>query len=455
MTGPTISTPSNLFVARIGRLWQSGEREAALRIARAQAEDGDREIQHLLATLLSEGDTLDQAALAEAVHWYERAAEQGLPDDLLRAEWLILWNTPKGEGWNPLDRYRKAARAGSRTASRNLIVLIGSDVVHGEDHEGGFLGYLQDHAEDGFDDAQFLLGKCYDCGFLGAQPDHRLAFHWYLRAAQQGHPWAQCYLGILYARGIGVDRDDHQAVAWYQRAASQGNAQAQCNLGYSYEIGRGPLTASMEEANRWYRLSAMGGYDQGQFNLAMSYRYGRCLPRNDAMAAKWYASAAEQGNESAQYELGRCYELGEGVEKNKELSVSWCRAAAEKGHARAQYRLGVMYAVGWGVPMDKRQAYYWSLLAAACGEAEAIPCRDEVARLLPNAERALVQAEARKWRSSMIHVGGSGLIEPVFEPEVVHPVQRAKVPGLRANPAWRWLPLFSFLSFFGWHHFAR
>lgn len=337
-----MSNLANLRVARVKKVWLRGQRATALRIARPEAQKGDREVQHLLATLLSEGDTLDRELLTEAIHWYGRAAEQGLPDDWLRAQWLEIRMLRAGGIYDLAERYRKAARGGSPVGSRSLIVVIGSDVVHGEDHEEGFLGYLQNHAEDGFDEAQFLLGKCYDCGFLGVRPDERVAFQWYLRAAKQGHVHAQCYVGIFYAHGIGVDPDDHEAVAWYERAASQGDPHAQCNLGYSYEIGRGPLAISMEEANRWYRLSAMGGFAHGQFNLAQSYRFGRSLPRNDTIAAKWFASAANQGNESAQYELGRCYELGNGVEQDDGIAATWYQAAADQGHALARKRLDAL-----------------------------------------------------------------------------------------------------------------
>lgn len=228
-------------------------------------------MQHLLATLLDEDDALEGSLLSEAIHWYDRAAEQGMTDDWLRAEVLVLRTKRKGDVYNPFDRWRKAARNGNRTASKNLIVVKGGDAVHGAEEEEGILGYIQYHAEDGFDLAQFYLGKCYDCSCLGLPQDYPLAFEWYLRAARQGHADAQCYVGIFYSFGTGVESNDHEAVAWYKRAARQGHAQAQCNLGYSYEIGRGPLTASMQEANRWYQRSAMGGFPQAQFNLAQSY----------------------------------------------------------------------------------------------------------------------------------------------------------------------------------------
>jgi TPR repeat protein len=49
--------------------------------------------------------------------------------------------------------------------------------------------------------------------------DYREASHWFRRAAEAGHPIAMGYLGYLYDRGLGVEKDDEEAVKWYRRAA--------------------------------------------------------------------------------------------------------------------------------------------------------------------------------------------------------------------------------------------
>jgi TPR repeat protein len=42
-----------------------------------------------------------------------------------------------------------------------------------------------------------------------------LAAAWYRSAAEQGDASAQNNLGVMYANGVGVERDDVQAVDWY------------------------------------------------------------------------------------------------------------------------------------------------------------------------------------------------------------------------------------------------
>jgi uncharacterized protein len=44
---------------------------------------------------------------------------------------------------------------------------------------------------------------------------------WWDLAYQDRHPAAQTNLGVLYAYGLGVQRDDEEARRWYQRAIAQ------------------------------------------------------------------------------------------------------------------------------------------------------------------------------------------------------------------------------------------
>ena len=58
------------------------------------------------------------------------------------------------------------------------------------------------------------------------------AVAWYRKAAEQGLPDAQCYLGIMYGAGRGVPQDYGQAVFWFQKAAAQGLAEGKTTSGW-------------------------------------------------------------------------------------------------------------------------------------------------------------------------------------------------------------------------------
>ena len=90
-------------------------------------------------------------------------------------------------------------------------------------------------AEKGNADAQFNLGLMYAKG-NGVEPDQKAAVKWWQRAAKQGQAMAQFNLGLKYADGDGVKQDFKEAVKWYQKAADQGDARAQFSLGSGFKL---------------------------------------------------------------------------------------------------------------------------------------------------------------------------------------------------------------------------
>src|SRR6185295_3031847 len=45
--------------------------------------------------------------------------------------------------------------------------------------------------------------------------DNQRAFEFYQKAADQGHPVAQCYVGVCYSEGEFVEKDDQRAIELY------------------------------------------------------------------------------------------------------------------------------------------------------------------------------------------------------------------------------------------------
>jgi TPR repeat protein len=56
------------------------------------------------------------------------------------------------------------------------------------------------------------------------------AFRLYRKAAEQGFANAQHNVGLMYAKGDGIQKNDAEAARWYRTAAEQGLAIAQLNL---------------------------------------------------------------------------------------------------------------------------------------------------------------------------------------------------------------------------------
>ena len=78
-------------------------------------------------------------------------------------------------------------------------------------------------------------------------------------AARSGNAEAEELIGIMYAMGLGVERDDRRAFEWYMRASLKGHPGAQSGIAWYYEIGRGMPAPDLVRAYTWYVLSAIGG----------------------------------------------------------------------------------------------------------------------------------------------------------------------------------------------------
>ncbi len=89
--------------------------------------------------------------------------------------------------------------------------------------------------------------------------DYAAAMEELLPAARSGNAEAEELIGVMFASGLGVERDDVRAFDWYLRAAMKGHAGAQSGVGWYYEVGRGMPSPDLVRAYAWYVLSAIGG----------------------------------------------------------------------------------------------------------------------------------------------------------------------------------------------------
>ncbi len=89
--------------------------------------------------------------------------------------------------------------------------------------------------------------------------DYAAALEELMPAAIAGNAEAEELIGVMYASGLGVERDDVRAFEWYLRASMKGHAGAQSGVGWYYEVGRGMPAPDLVRAYMWYALSAIGG----------------------------------------------------------------------------------------------------------------------------------------------------------------------------------------------------
>ena len=319
---------------------------------------------------------------AEAVKWYQKAAEQGNVDAQYKlgysyyfgkgiernnaeaAKWFekAVQNGYKDAGGFYEDALKKAqteakerARIQEQERARERAeewYQVGED-CYNEKNYAEAVKWYQKAAEQGNADAQYRLGERY----YKAQ-NYAEAVKWYQKAAEQGNADAQYELGYSYYHGRGVERNYEEAFKWFEKAAKRDNADAQYKLGECYYYGNG-VERNYEEAVKWFEKAAERDNADAQYKLGECYYNGVGVVQNYKEALKRFEKAAEQNNADAQYKLGECYYNGRGVEKSYEEAFKWFKKAAEQGNADAQYNLGVCYYHGRGVKKNYEEAAKW------------------------------------------------------------------------------------------------
>ena len=88
-----------------------------------------------------------------------------------------------------------------------------------------------------------------------------------LPAARSGNADAEELSGVMYALGLGVERDPERAFEWYLRSSMKGHPGAQSGVGWYYEVGLGMPAPDLVRAYMWYALSAIGGDPDAAISL--------------------------------------------------------------------------------------------------------------------------------------------------------------------------------------------
>lgn len=181
--------------------------------------------------------------------------------------------------------------------------------IHGEEPDlAAALPYFEEAA--GYNNATALteMGLAAE---LKSEPDYKLAFDYFSRAAELGYPYA------YYLKGIYLENDYHQSGAPQPKAAFT-----------AFEIG-----ADMQELNSIYEL-------------ARCYRGGIGTEINLDRMIALYQQAAERNHVQALTDLGLCYEYGYGLNQDTFKAQENIKKAADLGFPYATYVLGRYYLTG-------------------------------------------------------------------------------------------------------------
>ena len=152
---------------------------------------------------------------------------------------------------------------------------------------------LKPQARSGDMKVQYALARLYHTSQFGSR-DLDLAYEWYSKAAEQGHPGAQYFIGTFFADAKVVKQSYYRASEWYRLAANLGRvADAQLALGDLYFHGRG-VPHDYAEALGWYKKAAEQGHPVAQYLLGSMYQEGWAGDYDPVEAYKWFTLAHRQ-----------------------------------------------------------------------------------------------------------------------------------------------------------------
>jgi len=118
--------------------------------------------------------------------------------------------------------YRKAAEGGLPAAQYNLGTFHYRGQGVAQDTELA-CKWFESAANAGYTDAEYMSGECLR---NSARRDPALALSWFLKAARKGHVSAQLMAASIYLGGEGWRAEPQKALIWAELARINGEAQA-------------------------------------------------------------------------------------------------------------------------------------------------------------------------------------------------------------------------------------
>ena len=174
-----------------------------------------------------------------------------------------------------------------------------------------------------------------------------------MNSASNGERWAYRRIGMMYWRGMGVERDLETAAGWMREAVAKGNTFAPADL---FDI----LSDMDTDESRKEMIELASEYaDKGESwamrRLGEAYRRGKGVEKDVSEAVRWFEAAAGKGNASAACDL---FDMAWNL-KDEELlkkAAGMLEPHAKKENAKCAMRLGKAYREGRGVEKDLEKA---------------------------------------------------------------------------------------------------
>jgi len=170
----------------------------------------------------------------------------------------------------------------------------------------------------------------------GAPADRAKAYPVLQRAAGEGDPVAQYYMGHASQYAHSTSLDYEKALEWYKKAAEQGVDRAYGRIGYLTEEGFG-CEKDLDQALSYYRKAARSDLT-AMCNLALHIIENNA-PGNEEYAIKALEQGVAQGYKNAINNLGYYHSFGLLKNSNPKYGKELLERGMKQGHSLAAHNL--------------------------------------------------------------------------------------------------------------------
>ncbi|MBL8890269.1 MAG: SEL1-like repeat protein [Planctomycetaceae bacterium] len=348
--------------------------QRSIEIWKALAKQGSVECQFVLGyTQIHQ--QLTESSFAEGLYWLDQASENGHIASKMHLG-LAIWRLSQGPKNEVLGRKLLTEAADSfAQAARWLGRLSESDSGAPHELQVALDWYLK-AIELGDTPSKFYAGRLVleHGDSLDTKPNIAQALEWVQELADNGFAEAQCLLGMALFNGQhGLEVDKTKAIKYCKLAADQGDNDARCFLALRYLNGDG-VAKTPRSGIDLLRLAVANGSFIGTYLLACELISGENCEPNVVEAIALLEQIADSGDFAVIRRLVHVYNSGEFMERNSQKAYFWARKLAELGEADGQCFVGRCYETGDGVVASRRHAILWLRKSAEAGNLDAMKC---------------------------------------------------------------------------------
>jgi TPR repeat protein len=157
---------------------------------------------------------------------------------------------------------------------------------------------LADASHQAAPDMLYLLGRTYQSGWGGREPDALKSYLYFLRGAQLGHAPSQWYVGMALLNESGAAHDEREAYRWVRMSGEVGFLNGELSTAVMLALGQG-VEEDDVEARRWYERAATKNSAHALRGLGFMLLTGEGGPREPARGLAYVQLAADAGDEEA------------------------------------------------------------------------------------------------------------------------------------------------------------